>query len=322
MTQGDGVTTTFVIPFDFIPGSATGNPAGADGDPIKVYKVTRATGEKELLVFGADEDYTYNYNDPSDLDPVSIELEPGTAPSNLFNILVTRELPITQIVNYINTGQFLGRDHMKAMDRMILIVQEVANKLNRALLFNIMDSAVDREIPVVPTTATEWVLVWNNDDDAFEWVDTSIFVGPTGPTGPQGPQGEPGPQGEQGIQGIQGPQGEQGETGNGLVFTGPFTVAESDNEDLTGEVFDSGSVNMIDCIAKVRRGTTAFVKVMFTLVFRNSAWEYIDGGERFNEAGLWSEVVFTVDAVTGQINADNQGSGDVEIHLQKTIWAV
>lgn len=318
MTQGNGSTTTFVIPFAFIPGSATGAPSGSDGDPIKVYKITRATGAKELLEFGALNDYTYNYNDPADLDPVSVEL--AVAPSSLFNIQVIRELPITQIVNYLSTGPFNGRDHMKAMDRTILIVQELANRLSRALLFNIMDSAVDREIPLIPTTEDEWVLVWDNDADAFEWVDTATFVGPTGPTGPQGPQGEQGIQGTQGIQGVQGPQGDagaDGADGNGFVRSGPFTVASSDDEDLTGEIHDSDDYEQVDYVAKcVANGK--FHRYEFSIMFEDAAWVLVPGMDRYATTDLG--IVFTVDPTSGQINAENTGGSSVEISMDKTLW--
>lgn len=148
------------------------------------------------------------------------------------------------------------------------------------------------------------------------------FEIPQGETGAQGPQGIQGPQGDQGDAGPQGPQGDQGPPGDGFLQTGPFTVAGSDDEDLSGETTDSSIYNMVEFTAKIRRGTSAFVKQSFTIFHRDGGWELADEPQVYADAGDESEVEFTCDPSTAQINAENQGSGSVEIYLQKNRWLI
>lgn len=136
--------------------------------------------------------------------------------------------------------------------------------------------------------------------------------------GPQGPTGATGPAG---ADGDDGPQGPQGVPGNGFNPAGPFTVAQGNNDALTGEVYDPADYDMIDYWFKIKRANTAFVRKEFTIMFVDGAWSGVDGPERYDEDFDESEVEFTVDAVTGQVSAENNGTGSVEIHVQKNPWA-
>lgn len=116
------------------------------------------------------------------------------------------------------------------------------------------------------------------------------------------------------------PQGIQGIPGNGFIQTGPFTIAGGANQDLAGEVTASATYDMVEFTAKIIRSTTTFVQQKFIIVYRNGGWKMIDGGQRYDDAGVESLVVFTADPTSGQINASNTGSGNVTIYLQKNKW--
>lgn len=116
------------------------------------------------------------------------------------------------------------------------------------------------------------------------------------------------------------PQGLQGIPGNGFIQTGPFTVAGGANQNLSGETTAFATYNMVEYTAKILRSTTTFVQQKFIIVYRNGGWKMVDGGQRYDDAGVESLVVFTVDPTSGQINASNTGSGNVTIYLQKNNW--
>lgn len=117
------------------------------------------------------------------------------------------------------------------------------------------------------------------------------------------------------------PQGEQGIPGDGLVKAGPFAVASSDDEDLTGEIWDSSTYFAVDYVAYVRRGTATIVRVEFSIMFFDGGWLLVTGGERYDDDLDEAEVTFTVDPTSGQINAENTGSGSVNIYVEKNPWA-
>lgn len=196
---------------------------------------------------------------------------------------------------------------------------------------------VDTVAPGDPATVT------NVGTPQAAILDFEIPQGETGDTGPAGtiaigtvtdlPYGDPPtvtnvgtpqaavldfeiPAGPQGVQGIQGIPGE------GFETRGPFSVAAGDDEDLTGEIWDSSVHNMVDYVAKVKRGTATFVRVEFTIFFHDGGWLLVPGGERYDDALDEAEVDFTVDPTSGQINAENTGSGSVAIHVQSNPWAI
>jgi hypothetical protein len=160
--QGTGVLTTFAIPYAFIPSDVS--------NETKVYLMS-TVGALTLQAEGALQDYT--------LDPAYDAVANPAGPSNvIFNtapaanqkILITRELPITQIVSYINSGKFLAQSHELGMDRMIMIIQQINDAVTRASQIGIFDQirGFDNTIPVMP--AYPATLRTNDDQTAWQWV--------------------------------------------------------------------------------------------------------------------------------------------------------
>lgn len=109
----------------------------------------------------------------------------------------------------------------------------------------------------------------------------------------------------------------------GFIRSGPFSVLNNANSNLLGELFDSTVYTQIDYIAKVTRNSTVFARIEFSIFFRNSAWEIAVAEIRYADAAVTPGITFTVDSVTGQINAaaDN-GAGNATITLDKVRWAI
>jgi hypothetical protein len=108
-----------------------------------------------------------------------------------------------------------------------------------------------------------------------------------------------------------------------LVHTGPFAaIAPNANLDLPGEITDHTVNTQVDFIARIKRGTSGFSRQEFSIFYRNSAWEIAIGSERFNDSIVQSNVTFTVNSGTGQINAAvaNDGGSNAVIDLFKMVW--
>lgn len=146
----NGVTTSFAIPFAWLITSQ-----------IKVYKVTNATGERVPLAHVTD--YTYA---PNDIAPTSIVTTSAFA--NTFSVELIRETSLTQLVDYINNGAFLAEDHEAALDKIVMMIQELGESQAAAILLNALDIAAgfDRTLPA---SVSLGILRANAAQDAMEF---------------------------------------------------------------------------------------------------------------------------------------------------------
>lgn len=157
---GDTTTVAFPIPFAFIPGelsvikvamydSVTKDPI----TPVPSYTLTPAGDTPTAVTFAA-------------------------APAATETIMVYRELPLTQVVDYIQNGSFLAESHEKGLDRIVLMVQQLADKGARSLQINMFDEGVvDVEIPpAIP----DGVIGFNATGDALKVWANGEFIGPAG----------------------------------------------------------------------------------------------------------------------------------------------
>lgn len=192
----DGSTTVFAIPFQYMPGDHVAETV--------VYTVNKTTGVRTLKAYTTD--YT---NDGSNVTFIS-------APANTVDVLVTRVLPITQIVNYLSSTLYLNSDTNAGIDRLCLLLQQLADQISRTPQLNILNgTAVLAEIPPMP--AGECFLGINSSNNGWEWITKAALLaaaaGPTGATGPTGPQGATGATGATGPTGATGSAGTTGATG-------------------------------------------------------------------------------------------------------------
>lgn len=111
---------------------------------------------------------------------------------------------------------------------------------------------------------------------------------------------------------------------NIIQHTGPFAaIAPGANANLLSEVTNSAVYTMVEYVVRIRRGTATYARQEFSIFFRNGAWELALGGDLFADAGADHNVTFTVDSVTGQINAAvaNDGGSNAVIDINKINWA-
>ncbi len=105
--QGDGSTVSFPI-----------TAAIQANSQVKVSLYNASTTVTTILVAGAH--YTHPAADPG----VSILMV--TAPTADEQLTVYRETPKTQTIDYIGSGAFLAESHEAGMDRMVMMIQELA----------------------------------------------------------------------------------------------------------------------------------------------------------------------------------------------------
>ena len=103
---GDGSTQSFLISFQFF-----------NNDQIKVSSENTQTGNLTILTEGTD--YTLTGGNPA------TNVLFTTAPTADEELRIYRQTPKTQPYDYINNGEFLAEDHEAALDRIIMLIQEL-----------------------------------------------------------------------------------------------------------------------------------------------------------------------------------------------------
>ena len=184
---GNGVTTTFAIPFTYRSTSS-----------IKVYLINSTTGVSTLQVLST------NYTLDNPTAPTNILMNVAPAVGNWLRVI--RVSPIVQNTELENNGEFLEEEFEAALDKITLMVQEISSRTDSALLLNPVNSAIS---PVLPPSSANAVLGVNGTNTAYVWRPAADFVGPTGPTGATGATGPTGPTGATGATGA---------TGYGIFF--------------------------------------------------------------------------------------------------------
>lgn len=160
---GDTVTVAFPIPFAFIPGELS---------VIKVAMYDSVTKDPITPV----PSYTLT---PAGDTPTEVTF--ALAPAATETIMVYRELPLTQVVDYIQNGSFLAESHEQGLDRIVLMIQQLADKGARSLEINMLDEGTI-ELALPPLIAGR-VLGVTALGDAFEWIDRAEFKGDKGDQG-------------------------------------------------------------------------------------------------------------------------------------------
>lgn len=137
---GDGSTTTFAIPFEFI-----------SNDQIKVDEYDSSTEATTTLTEGVD--YT--------LDTTPAEnVVFSTAPSSDKTITVYRYTPRLQSADYIEAGSFPAEDHETALDKIVMMVQELDAQVNEAVPSVVTGIA---ELPIQTISSSEEITVGNDN---------------------------------------------------------------------------------------------------------------------------------------------------------------
>jgi len=174
--QGDGVTTSFAIPFAFTANSQV-------QVILRDYTVPTAVTETTLTAPGQ---YSISGGDPGSA-VVTV-----STPTATQRVLVRRVTPVTQETDYISTGIFPPETNERTLDRIVQQVQEVVGRMRRALLFGSTSPDRDKAFPDLAINAGK-VLSISDDGTGVQARDPSEYLGIAGPPGPAGAVGPAGP---------------------------------------------------------------------------------------------------------------------------------
>ena len=145
---GNGSTTVFAYSFKII----------ADSD-LKVYLVTAATGAKVLKTL------TTHYSVSNAGVNSGGNVTMVTAPSAAEELVIERQVPQTQSVDYIENDAFSANTHEGALDKLAMGIQDNFRDLGRSL-------SLDKETAssvsaVLPVPAANSFVGWNSSADAL-----------------------------------------------------------------------------------------------------------------------------------------------------------
>ena len=119
-----------------------------------------------------------------------------TPPVTGYTLLLKRILPLTQLLDYIEGTAFPAATHEEALDRTIMIVQQLNEMLSRTLL-------------LTETSALSGLILPEKSDDkvyiGWDEAGTALEVKYAGEQGPQGDPGIPGADGADGTDGADAP---------------------------------------------------------------------------------------------------------------------
>jgi hypothetical protein len=142
---------------------------------LKVYTVVRSTGVATLKTITTH--YTVALNASSPGGTVTF----GTAPANTLDVLIVRELEITQTTDIPALGQLSLAQTEDVYDRLCMIAQQLQEQLNRCLIQDVAGT-IDLELPAASANK---FLGWDADG-ALTAKDGTGEAGPAGADGVDG----------------------------------------------------------------------------------------------------------------------------------------
>lgn len=152
---GNGVTTTFAVPFYFL-----------DNSHLVVYQTQISTGVITTLAI------TTDYTVSGAGSPSGGSITCVLPPTSNYRISILRNVPLTQLTNYVENDPFPAESHEQALDKLTMLTQQLAEENNRALTLPPTATGASTELPtpvggtIVGWNATATGLV-NYDADAL-----------------------------------------------------------------------------------------------------------------------------------------------------------
>lgn len=148
---GNGVTTNYSIGFSFL-----------DNDHIHVYLEDRSSApySRTEITYGSGAGkFTITGGDPG------TTVVMGTAPSSTQGCVIKRVTPRTQIVDYDPTQAFPAESHESAMDKIIMIEQELDKSLSSKVG---MATGSTSTTPTFPEPTADGIIKYNSGGTALE----------------------------------------------------------------------------------------------------------------------------------------------------------
>jgi hypothetical protein len=143
---------------------------------LKVYTVVRATGVSTLKTITTD--YTVALNTVTPGGTVTFL----SAPASTLDVLIVRELEITQSTDVPNRGSLREEQIENVYDRLTMIDQQLQEQIDRCIIQDVAGS-VDLQLPAA--VANKY-LGWDADGEALENKDGTGEAGPAGADGVDG----------------------------------------------------------------------------------------------------------------------------------------
>lgn len=187
---GNGVTTTFAVPFQFF---------GAD--ELEVIERVIATGVEAVKTLNSH--YTVSGGNGS-----TGTVSATSAPASTVQWHIRRKTKRTQASDYVSGDPLPSEVTERDLDRAAARDQEVDWRLDRTLRLKSTATATSLEFDPAAQVGKFFKL---DDSGNLSFADST--AGEQGPQGPEGPQGAEGPQGPAGATGATGPAGPTGATG-------------------------------------------------------------------------------------------------------------
>jgi hypothetical protein len=161
---GDGIVTSFAITFDFILNSSECKVILRDEtDPANITETLLAEGV----------DYNLTGASPPGI-PFPTTVEMVVAPTATQELLIYRDMPLTQLLSYLESSTFRSLTVEEALDKLTAISQELAEKATRAIsLSRATDATLPSELPE-PEADKYWQ--WNATGDSLQYKTAAEIV--------------------------------------------------------------------------------------------------------------------------------------------------
>lgn len=132
--SGNGITTVFAFPYYFL-----------DQEHLVVYLIDADKNETLQVL-------TTNYTVAGVADPSGGTVTMLVAPATGAQLLIYRQVPITQLVDYVVDDNFPAETHERALDKLTMIAQYVGAVLERAPRVSLAQNPVTPSTGVVGTS--------------------------------------------------------------------------------------------------------------------------------------------------------------------------
>lgn len=152
---GNGVTTTFTVPFYFL-----------DNTHLIVYRTQISTATVTTLALTTD--YTVSGAGVGTGGSITCLV----APTADQKVAILRNIPLTQLTNYVENDPFPAESHEQALDKLTMEVQQVNEVASRSL---VLPAATTGISTALPTPIANRVLGWDAMGTALANIDASLL---------------------------------------------------------------------------------------------------------------------------------------------------
>lgn len=300
----NGSNQNFAIPFAFIP-----------NNPTHIKVKTSAPDGTEVLV--SPSDYTLS---PNDVNPTTVVFD--IAPLSGLTVLIYREMPFEQLLDYINTGAFQAEDHEKGMDFMTMLIQQLAQQLKKIPKMSQFSTLVDRTMAepqegyaivgdafgnIVNSSVDLESIATNTADIAQQLADA--IAAKEAAEAAQAAS-------EEALADI------TAIIGSLLTQTDHAFTGGQSATDLTDEIFDGGQYVMCTLSTYIRRGTTIMYRQSYDAFFDGTNWviEPSTAGPADQSMPQHGVTLSFGTGTMGQLKLAATSGDDGEIIIKKTFF--